>query len=149
MPEPKKKIKILFVDDNDMMRIFFGDIFWLHGLEAEFSVATSATVEEAEPYLVSDDLRPDIVFFDMPLRESHNNANVAKMETGFEFLKRIKSDPKLAKVKTVLFTSNGDREILERIEEVGVDAIIVKSNSMSEDVMHTVEKFAPHAAATS
>ena len=31
MDKDKKKLKILLIDDDEMMRIYFRDIFWIHG----------------------------------------------------------------------------------------------------------------------
>ncbi|HAS95381.1 TPA: hypothetical protein DCS99_03110, partial [Candidatus Wolfebacteria bacterium] len=41
------KINILLVDDNEVIRIFFKDIFWLHGLGNQFHLEIASGVDEA------------------------------------------------------------------------------------------------------
>ena len=33
-----KKVKILLIDDDDMMRIYFRDIFWIHSRRIQYEV---------------------------------------------------------------------------------------------------------------
>ena len=43
-----KKVKILFIESDEMMRIYFRDIFWIYGRNDTYEVTTAASFVEAE-----------------------------------------------------------------------------------------------------
>ena len=62
MSEDTKKIKILIVDSDEMMRIYFRDIFWIHGRSGQYEVVMASTIEEAEKLVFDINTRPDTIF---------------------------------------------------------------------------------------
>ena len=58
-----EKINILLVDDNEVIRVFFKDIFWLHGLEGQFHLEIASGVDEALTILHDPSKKIDVVFW--------------------------------------------------------------------------------------
>ena len=51
METQNKKQKILLVDDNELTRIYFREVFWLHGLEYKYDLFMAENIETAETLL--------------------------------------------------------------------------------------------------
>ena len=60
MEQPKKKI--LLVDDNEIIRLMFANIFWLHGLDDKYELTTVSSMSEASVFIANPATRPNIIF---------------------------------------------------------------------------------------
>ena len=65
MTNEKKKIKILLIDDDEMMRIYFRDIFWIHSKKDVYDVQMVSSFEEAEKIVKNENTKPDTIFLDV------------------------------------------------------------------------------------
>jgi DNA-binding response OmpR family regulator len=117
----KKKIRILIVDDEDVIRDFLEEIFVTSGYEADGAATGQEGIAlfEARHY--------DLVFSDLGLPEM----------SGWDVAKVIRS--KSARVPIVLLSGWGIQLDDVRIKESGVDLVLSKPCQM-EDLLKTVDE---------
>lgn len=132
--------KILVVDDDQMMRIFIRDIFWIHGLNDKYAVSAVDGIEGAETMVSNPETRPDIIFMDllMPTKEKDGNYSM-KIDGSLNFVKKIKADDELKKIKVIVFSSFKERGIKDKLTECGADHYLVKGDFMPKEIIDFVE----------
>ncbi len=115
----EKKIKILIAEDDDDERECIQNGFLDSGLFEVMGAVQNGheiikTLKET-----SSDLWPDIVLSDL----------VMPVANGYEALKEIKSDPKFASVKFIIFSSNSNIIKVDALEKAGVYLFLAKPSS--------------------
>jgi DNA-binding response OmpR family regulator len=117
----KQKIRILVIDDEDVIRDFLEEIFVTSGYEADGAATGQEGIAlfEARHY--------DLVFSDLGLPEM----------SGWDVAKVIRS--KSARVPIVLLSGWGIQLDDVRIKESGVDLVLSKPCQM-EDLLKTVDE---------
>ena len=133
------KEKILLVDDNEIIRIYFRDVFWIHGLEDKYDLTICKNIEEAEKVVENKDTMPDIVFSGLVMPMKDKDKIVVSAEAGFHLLKKIKSSPKLKHIKVVIFSGYGEKKYRDRATELGVDSFLVKHENMPRELVEFIE----------
>lgn len=135
-----KKIKILLVDDDELIRICFRDIFWIHGLETDYDVLIASGVEEAEKFIWGDrTTKPDIIFLDL-IMPRHCNGRESTWHTGIDLLKKIKEDPKTKDIKVVVYTAIDDDDVKKQVAEFGIESYLVKGDNLPKDLIDLLKK---------
>ena len=85
----KKKIKILLIDDDEMMRIYFRDIFWIHGYSDTYEVTMAPSFEEAEKRIMNKDTKPDTIFMDVMIPIlGGNNSPHEQLQRAISFVEK-------------------------------------------------------------
>lgn len=135
----EKKIKILLVDDDELTRIYFRDIFWIHGFEKKYEILTADGPEEAEKIIQNPQTRPEIIFLDLIMPRSKGGLELT-WETGLNLLKKIKKDPKLKKIKVVVYTGLIDDFVRSQVQQLGAEMYVVKGENLPKDVIELTEK---------
>src|SRR6185436_20931297 len=100
-----KKQKLLLIDDNELTRIYFREVFWLHGLEYKFDLSMAETLEQATTMIQNPDTRPEIIFLGLVMPVKIGGHTVTTPEAGFNMLRLIKSNPELKHVKVFIFSA--------------------------------------------
>jgi DNA-binding response OmpR family regulator len=116
----KKKIRILIVDDEDVIRDFLAEMFVTSGYEVD----GAATGQEG--IALFEGRHYDLVFFDLGLPEM----------SGWDVAKAIRS--KNARVPIVLLSGWGIQLDDARLKESGVDLVLSKPCQM-EDLLKAVD----------
>jgi DNA-binding NarL/FixJ family response regulator len=133
-------MKILFIDDNEMMRIFFRDIFWIHGLANKYEVTTVDSVAKAEEIVLDVTKRPDVIFLDLLMpTDPLVGASSAQTEPSVNLLKKIKESEDLKHIKVVVFSSFREKDIRERMISCGADHYLVKGDFMPKEIIDFVK----------
>jgi len=137
----KNKIKILLVDDDEMMRIYFRDIFWIHGRSDTYDVILASSIEEAEKKLEDKTNKPDTVFVDvmMPIPGKKNNPD-EQIDRCLSFVERIKKDKDLLNTKVVIYSGQKEDVIKEEAKKLGVDGYLVKGELMPKEIIAFTDK---------
>lgn len=120
-PMEKQKIRILIIDDEEVIRDFLAEMFVTSGYEAE----TAATGREGIAMFEAG--RYDLIFSDLGLPEM----------SGWDVAKAIRA--KNAQVPIVLLSGWGIQLDDVRIKESGVDLVLSKPCQM-EDLLGAVEE---------
>ncbi len=102
--------KVLFVDDDALMRRIVSDRLSLQGYEVQ------AAVDGEEGLQFAQQKTPDIIISDVVM---------PKMD-GFELCRRLRADPKLAKVPIIMLTSRSQSQDKVRGLDLGADDYLTK-----------------------
>lgn len=140
METQTKKQKLLLVDDNELTRIYFREIFWLHGLEYKFDLEMAESLDQASHILSNPSTRPDIIFLGLVMPVKIGLHTVTTPEAGFNLLKQIKSNPDLKNVKVFIFSAFDNPEYKETAKKLGADAYLVKGENLPGDLLDFVQK---------
>lgn len=138
--EPQKK-KILLIDDNEIVRLMFSNVFWLHGLDDKFDLTAISRTEEAENVLSNPATRPDIVFMGLVMPFTKDGRTETSAEAGFSMLKRIKDDPATKSARVVIFSSFDEGWYREQAISLGAEMYLKKSESMPQDLIKLLRSF--------
>lgn len=131
--------KLLLIDDNEVIRIMFSNLFWLHGLDEKYDLKMINHVEEAEPIITNPATRPDVIFTGLVMPFTKNGKTTTTAEAGFSLLKRIKEDPQTKNIAVVIFSSYGEKEYQKQAIEMGAEMYLKKSDNMPQDLIDTIE----------
>lgn len=133
--EPQKK-KILLIDDNEIVRLMFLNVFWLHGLNDNYELTAIGQIEEAEKFLSSPAMRPDIIFTGLVMPFTNKDGKVeTSAEAGFALLKRIKENPETKSIRVIIFSSFDEEWYGEQSLALGAEKYLKKSESMPQDII--------------
>lgn len=147
MENDKKKIKILIVDDEEMMRIYFRDIFWIHGRSDTYEVMMAASVKEAEKFIKNKDTHPDTIFLDILTSvDGERNDIDEKIKRTLIFVDKVKKDKDLPSTKIIIFSGHDEKSIKDafcigsEFCDVGVDGYMVKGELMPKEIIAFIDK---------
>lgn len=141
METQNKKQKLMLVDDNELTRIYFREVFWLHGLEYRFDLEMAESLEQASQLVQHEGTRPDIIFMGLVMPIKINGHTVTTPEAGFNLLRTIKSDPKLKQIKVVVFSAFDNKEYQDTAQKLGADAYLVKGQNLPGDILNFVQNY--------
>jgi len=131
-----KKKKILIIDDDEMTRILFRDIFWIHGArQATFDVTAVDSLRKAREALKEPEL-PDVIFLDLSFTPGRRILRDA--EPAVTFIKEVRSDQKLAHIPIVVFSGFDERELKEVVQGAGANRYLVKGEQTPKELVDFV-----------
>lgn len=139
--EKQNKIKILLVDDDEMIRIYFRDIFWIHGRNDAYEILMASSIKEAEEILSNQETKPDTIFLDtvIPIKNEDNRSSV-QLERTLSFIKKIKEDKGLSKIKIIIYSNQKEKQIRDEVEKLGVDGFLIKGELMPKEIIEFIDK---------
>lgn len=136
MDTPKKKI--LLIDDNEVIRIMFANIFWIHGLDDQYEVTAIGNVAEAEALLADKAKRPDFILTGLVMPFAKDGRTITSAEAGFNLLKRIKEDPELAHIRVVILSNYEDEEYQKKALALGAERYLKKKENLPQDIIDII-----------
>ncbi len=131
-----KKIKILFVEDENLLRSLFTDVL---GLDTEFQYEVSSAGSLEGGLKEVETNKPNIVILDMILPLNDNDA-VPSPERGMAFIEKVKNNPSLKTIPIIVFSNLDDSETKKRAFDLGADSYLVKSESVPQSFLATLKK---------
>ncbi len=135
---PNAKLKVLLVDDDEIIRIYFHDIFWIYGFESRCDLAIAANLDDADRIVMDPATRPDVIFLDLALPKKVGERTLIDPKYSFEFLEKIKKDPELHKIKVMIFSGHSEKEYVDEAKARGADGYIHKEQSLPKDLIATI-----------
>ena len=120
---PNKKIKILLIEDEEMLANMYEVKFSNEGFDIEKALDGESGLEKAKNIL------PDFILLDIIM---------PKMD-GFAVLKALKEDVKTKNIPVMLLTNLGQEEDIERGNELGIVGYLVKANITPSEVVEAVK----------
>lgn len=116
--DTNKKIKILLIDDEKLLRIAYRD-----GLSQAGMTVVEAENGKIAMEKLQNESKPDLIMLDLIMPEMD----------GFAVLEAISRKPELKKIPVVVLTVSGHSDDLSRSKKMGaVDYLIKTDYSMSE-----------------
>lgn len=138
----KNKIKVLLVDDDEIIRIYFQDIFWIHGLNNKYELTVVDDIKKAEDIINNSLIRPNIIFMDLVMPIEKDGRIVTTPEAGLSLLKKIKSDKQLKKIKVVVFSGHNEESIKNKVKELGAENYLIKGSNLPRELVEFIDKIA-------
>ena len=141
MNNEKNKIKILLIDDDEMMRIYFRDIFWVHGGKNNYDIEIASSLDEGRKMLDDPDTKPDTIFLDLmlPLKGEKNSPDELLNRT-MSFIKEVKDNNSFSCIKIIIYSSQKDKKIEEEVRKLGVDGFLIKGELMPKEIIDFTDK---------
>lgn len=137
-----KPIKILSIEDDEFMRIFLKDVFWIHGMKGndnfEFSIVSD--FKKAREVLSDPANRPDVILLDLMMADKEGG--MVDREAGFRFLEEIKAQKETKSIKVIIFSGFSDKEIKEKAEKLGADKFLVKGEYLPTELIRAIHEIA-------
>ena len=138
----KNKIKVLLVDDDEITRIYFQDIFWIHGLNDRYELTVIYDIKKAEDIINNPLTRPNIIFMDLVMPIEKDGRIVTTPEAGLNLLKKIKSNEQLKKIKVIVFSGHDEESIKNKVKELGAENYLIKGNNLPRELVEFIDKIA-------
>lgn len=142
MEKEKKKIKILLIDDDEMMRIYFRDIFWIHGRGDMYDIKMVPSLIEAEKILKDEKERPDTIFLDVLMSSKFSGKNVPayQIARSLEFISKVKNNKELAHINIIIYSGQKEEYLKEAARELGINGYLVKGELMPKEIVSFTDK---------
>lgn len=118
------KIKILLIEDEEMLANMYEVKFKNEGFELEKALDGAEGLEKAKS------IKPDFILLDIIM---------PKMD-GFSVLKALKEDQVTKDIPVMLLTNLGQDEDIEKGKELGSVGYLVKANITPSEVVAEVKK---------
>ena len=136
------RIKILLVDDDEMLRIYFKDIFWIHNLEYKYELTVADNIKKAEEIINNPETCPNIIFLDLVMPIKTDGQTITSPQAGLGLLKKIKSDPKLKNIKVIVLSGHGEKTLMNEVKKLGAENYLIKGDNLPKDLVNFIEKIA-------
>lgn len=133
-----QKKKILLIDDNEVIRLIFSNVFWLHGLDDKYELTTVSHVEEALSLIGDTETRPDIIFTGLVMPFLKNGKTETSAEAGFSLIKTLKENSETKAIRIVVFSSYDEQEYREQALALGAEMYIKKGENMPDDLIKII-----------
>lgn len=132
------KVKVLLVDDNEVIRMIFSNIFWLHGLDDHYDLATVARTEDARTLIDDPETRPAIVFTGLVMPFEKDGKTSMSAEAGLSLLSYIKQNPALKNTRVIIFSGYDDAELKEKAISLGAEQYLKKDENIPQDIISII-----------
>lgn len=136
-----RKKKILLIDDNEVVRLMFSNVFWLHGLDDKYELNTVGTIDEAFVFIENPTSRPDVIFTGLVMPFINGDKKETSAEAGFSLLRRIKGDPSTQSIRVVVFSGYNEEEYRDQAMSLGAEEYLQKGENMPQDLIQIIRSF--------
>lgn len=116
--------KILFIEDEMRLHKNFEELFKTENLELISSYDGESGLRLAE------ETTPDLILLDI----------ILPRKNGFEVLKGIKSNPRLANIPVIVLTNVGGIQDIEKALSLGAYTYLEKANYSLDDVLEKIKE---------
>jgi CheY-like chemotaxis protein len=138
MADAKPKVKILFIEDNNLLRSLFSELF---NIDKDYDYETlSATDLKSGLEAVTN--RPDAIVLDLILPYDKYTAGDGELseKMGLSFLAEVKKNSDYKNIPVIVFSNLNDPEIQNKTRSLGAYAYLVKSATSPEQFMQVLKE---------
>lgn len=134
--ENNKKCRILLIDDDEMNRIYFRDIFWIHGRLDAYDIVSTNSIKEAKVLIENEETRPDLIFLDTLIIERGSKNDIdSQIKRSYDFVYEIKKENKFPNLKIIIYSSQRDKKIEKKFIAIGADSFLVKGDLLPKEII--------------
>jgi len=134
MAKLKNKGRILFVEDEKNLVDIYHDYFESNG----YDFVSTNDIQQALRAVELE--RPDIVLLDIIMPKEEKGVINLMSEQGYDFLEKVKTNPRTKDVPVVIFTNLDSDQDREKSEAMGAAAYIFKRDCSPKEVLDAVAK---------
>jgi len=134
-----KKVKILFIEDENLLRSLFSELF-LIDQEFQYDILSAMDLRTGLESAKRD--HPDVVILDLVLPYDKMVASAKEdlsEKMGMAFLKEMKSNPDFKDVPIIVFSNMSDLEIKREVFTIGASGYMIKSETTPEKFLDIVK----------
>jgi len=135
----RKKIKVLFVEDENLLRSLFSELFAVDE-EYTYEILSAMDLKSGLETLKTD--KPDVVVLDLilPYDKSVSSSREDLSEKmGLAFLKEVKSAPETKEVPIIVFSNLSDIETKRLAHEAGAYNYLVKASTTPDQFTQVIK----------
>lgn len=128
----KKHVKILFVEDENLLRSLFSELFAIDD-EYYYEILSAMDLKSGLENLKAN--KPDVVILDLILPYDKLIASSKEdlsEKMGLAFLKEVKGDEQYKNIPIIVFSNLSDIETKKLAHDAGAYAYLVKTSTMPE-----------------
>lgn len=130
------KLRILLVDDDEINRIYFRDIFWIHGGDELYEIYSARSIKEARSLLENNDTRPNVIFLDVLISEKGERNDINhQIKRSYEFVSDLKKDKSFSDLKVVIYSSQNDAKTKKEFFKLGTDGFLIKGDLLPKEII--------------
>ena len=134
--ENNKKFRILLIDDDEMNRIYFRDIFWIHGGLDAYDIFSTNSIKDAEALIEKEETRPHVIFLDTLIVEKGSKNDIeSQIKRSYNFVSDIKKKNKFSDLKIVIYSNQRDKKIEKQFKKIGVDGFLFKGELLPKEII--------------
>lgn len=137
-----RPLKIISIEDDEFMRIFLKDVFWIHNQNKD-EFYLFGNLKKAKEFLADPKNKPDLIFLDLRLPDYEGGQ--AGMEGSFKFLEDLKTNPETKDIKVIIFSSFSDKAIRDRAMKLGSSRFLVKGEHLPQEIIKIAREVAEEA----
>lgn len=135
----KRNIKILFVEDENLLRSLFSELF---AIDEEYTYEIISAMDLKSGLEGLKTSKPDAVVLDLILPYDKSVASAKEdlsEKMGLAFLKEIKSDTQYKHIPVIVFSNLSDIETQKLAHDGGAYAYLVKSSTTPEQFTSVIK----------
>lgn len=134
--DKNKKNRVLLIDDDELTRIYFRDIFWIHGRGDIYDVSLASSLEEASVLIEDEKTRPSVVFLDILISKNGDKNDIeSQIRRSYDFISEIKKNKVYSDLKIIIYSSQKDKKIQKKFEDLGIDGFLIKGNLLPKELI--------------
>jgi CheY-like chemotaxis protein len=136
----KKQIKVLFIEDEDLLRSLFGEVFLLDET-IDYTVLSAMDLKSGLEQAKTES--PDVIILDLILpydKTTAGDEDDLSEKMGIAFLKQIKGEDKYKDTPVVVFSNMTDISIRKQVFESGANDFLIKSETTPEKFLEIIKK---------
>jgi DNA-binding NarL/FixJ family response regulator len=135
----KKNIKVLFIEDEDLLRSLFGEVFLL---DEAFTYDVISAMDLKSGLEQAKSKNPDVIILDLILpydKTTSANEEDLSEKMGLAFLKEMKNNENFKHVPVVVFSNMTDLEIRKQVMDAGAHDFLIKSETTPDKFLNTIK----------
>ncbi len=135
---PHQRVKILLIDNDQMMQIYFRDIFWIHDRSSRYDISIASNLKDAENAVENIETRPDFIFLDVILSEdgkANSHISAYQIARCLEFVDKIKKNKDYSQIKVILYSGYRNEDLKNALVKLGVDGCILKGEMLPKEIV--------------
>ena len=137
----QQRKRLLLIDDNEIVRLMFSNVFWLHGLDDKYELNTVGRIEEAWNFINNPATRPHIIFMGLVMPFEKDGKIETSAEAGFSTLRKLKSSQETQAIRVIIFSSYNEEEYRTQALALGAEMYLKKGENMPQDLIQIIRSF--------
>lgn len=134
-----KQVKILFVEDENLLRSLFSELF---AIDEEYSYEVLSAMDLKSSLESLKTNKPDVIVLDLILPYDKSVASSREdlsEKMGLAFLKEVKNDPQYKNIPIIVFSNLSDIETKKLAHDGGAYAYLVKASTMPDQFTSVIK----------
>lgn len=135
----KKKVRVLFIEDDNLLRTLFTELF---NLDQDYEYDSSSADDIKSGLTTLETFKPHAIILDMILPYDKNSADKStpSEDMGFSFLTDIKKKDGYKDIPVIVFSNLNDAATQNKAKSLGAFEYLVKSATTPDKFMEVLKR---------